>query len=136
MLLRLEIFGVAPCHPSSEQTGCICVFYVTDENLDDVQYKSVYNKRLAKTTQFMGNTLWMLRLMVNKEGTGLIIYNAASESMIYEHELPSYPLEFALNKLLVTSTPSHMYLIIDWSTVKCIFDSNTANVKSFAFPMP
>ena len=30
-----------------------------------------------------------------------------------------------------------MYLIKEWSTVKCILDSNTANTdKTFAFPMP
>ena len=75
--------------------------------------------------------------MVNKEGTGLLIYNAATESIIFENELSKYPLEFAINKLLVTGSPSHMYLIIDWSTVKCILDSNTANIrKTFAFPMP
>ena len=78
----------------------------------------------------------MLRLKVNKEGTGLIIYNAATESIIYEHEFPNYPHEFAVNKLLVTGYPSHMYLIIDWSTVRYIQDLNTADVKSFAFPMP
>ena len=82
-------------------------------------------------------TFWMLRLKVNKEGTGLIIYNTATESIIYQDELPNYPLEFAKNKLLVTGFPSHMYLIVDWSIVKCILDSNIANVKkTFAFPMP
>ena len=80
----------------------------------------------------------MLRLKVNKEGTGLIIYNAANESIVYQDEFPAYPFEFALNKLFVTANPhSHMYLIIDWSSVKCILDSNTANIKkTFAFPLP
>ena len=133
----LENFGIAPCHPSSEQTGCICVFSIIVENSDDIPCKSVYNKRLAKVTDFIGRTLWMLRLKVNKEGTGLIIYNAANESIIYEHECPSYPFEFALNKLFVTGSPhSHMYLIIEWSIVKCILDSNNANSKTFAFTMP
>ena len=113
------------------------MFNVTGQNLEGVQCKSVYKKRLAKVTEPIGMTFWMLRLKVNKEGTGLIIYNEATESIIYEHEFPSYPLEFALNKLFVTGSPSHMYLIIDWSSVKCILDSNTANVKkTFAFPMP
>ena len=79
----------------------------------------------------------MLRLKVNKEGTGFFIYNAANESIIVEDEFPVYPYEFAKNKLLVTGFPTHMYLIIDWSAVKCILDSNTANIhKTFAFPMP
>ena len=91
---RLENFGVAPCHLSSEQTGCICVFNVTGQNLDDIQCKSVNNKRLAKVTEHIGWTFWMLRLMVNKKGTGLIIYNVATESIIVEDELPVYPYEF------------------------------------------
>ena len=80
----------------------------------------------------------MLRLKVNKEGTGLIIYNAATESIIFQDEFSEYLLEYAKNKLLGSSGPgSHMYLIIDWSTVKCILDSNTSNThKTFAFPMP
>ena len=83
-------------------------------------------------------TFWMLRLKVNKEGTGLIIYNAATESIIFQDEFSEYLLEYAKNKLLGSSGPdSHMYLIIDWSIVKCIIDSNIANVKkTFAFPMP
>ena len=110
------------------------MFNITGHSLDTLQFKSVYKKRLAKVTRFIGHTIVMLRLKVNKEGTGLIIYNAADESIIYEDEMPEYPCEFSLNRLLVTS--DHLYLIIDWSTVKCIFDSNTANLKLFAFPMP
>ena len=58
------------------------MFNVTGENLEGVQYKSVYKKRLAKVTEFIGWTFWMLRLKVNKESTGLILYNAATESII------------------------------------------------------
>ena len=113
------------------------MFNVTGQNLDDVQCKSVYKKRLAKVTELIGKTLWMLRLKVNKEGTGLILYNEATESIIYKDEFPMYPLEFSKDKLFVTGLPAHMYLIIDWSTVKCILDPNTANIhKTFAFPMP
>ena len=44
----------------------------------------------------------MLRLKVNEEGTGLIIYNKATESMIYRDELPDSPFEYSENKLIVT----------------------------------
>jgi hypothetical protein len=112
------------------------VFDVRDLNLDDVGYKSNYNSRLAKVAEFIGNTFWMLRMMVNKEGTGLTTYNESFESMIVQDELPNYPLEYKKNKLIVTGEPSQMYHIDDWCIVKCIHDSNTANVKNFAFPMP
>ena len=65
VLRILERFGVAACHPDSEQTGFICVFNVTGENLNNVDCKSIYDKRLAKVTQYIGKTWWMLRLMVN-----------------------------------------------------------------------
>ena len=79
----------------------------------------------------------MLRVMVNNEGTGLIIYNQATESMFFEDEVPVFPLEYIKNKLLVTGFPSHVYLIFDWSTVKCIEDPNMANVyKTYAFTIP
>ena len=68
VLRILETFGIAPCHPDSEQTGCICVFNVTGENLDDVDFKSVYSKRLAKVTQTYGFEFWILRVKVNKKG--------------------------------------------------------------------
>ena len=51
--------------------------------------------------------------------------------------MPLYPLEFAKNKLLVTGSPSQMYLVIDWIVTKCIHDPNTANTqKSYAFLLP
>ena len=58
------------------------MFNVTGQKLEGVQCKSVYKKRLAKVTESIGWTWWMLRLKVNKEGTGLIIYNVATESII------------------------------------------------------
>ena len=59
------------------------MFDITGENLDDLQCKSVYNKRLAKYIEAIGMKWWMLRLKINKEGTGLTIYNEATESMIF-----------------------------------------------------
>jgi hypothetical protein len=77
-----------------------------------VCYKSIYYSRLAKVTEFIGKTFWMLRFMVNKKGTGLITYNESFESMIWQDELPSYTLEYKKNKILVSGHPySQMYLV-------------------------
>ena len=99
-------------------------FVVFGENLDAVQCKSVYKskKRLAKDGRYIGEICWMLRLKVSKNGTGLIIYNGANESIRVEDNRFIHTFEFAKNKLLVTDSLSHMYLIINWSTVKCIPD--------------
>ena len=79
----------------------------------------------------------MLRMKGNKECTSLIPYNVTSESTFFKDEMPLYPLEFAKNKLLVTSYPLHMYLVVDWCVVKFIPDPKTANInKSYAFTMP
>ena len=76
--------------------------------------------------------------MVNNEGTGLIIYNEVTESIVFQDEFTEYSFEFAKNKILSAGSPySHLYLIIDWSSVKCIHDPNTANMyKTFAFTIP
>ena len=80
----------------------------------------------------------MLRVKLNQEGTGLIPYNETTESTLFKDEAPGYPLEFAKNKLLVSGpAPSHMYLVVNWCVVKCIFDPITANVyKTYAFTLP
>ena len=76
-------------------------------------------------------------MMLNKDGSSLITYNETSESITFIDEQPMYPLEFAKNKLLVTGHPSQMYVIIDWSTVKFISESNSANIyKNYSFFMP
>ena len=75
---------------------------------------------------------------MNKEGTGLIPYNKTTESILFKDELPDYLFEFAKNKLLVSGgVASHMYLVVDWCVVKCIFDPITANTyKTYAFHLP
>ena len=60
-------------------------------------------------------------MKLNKEGTGLIPYNETTESALFKGDDIQYPLEFAKNKLFVTSD-SHMYLVVDWCVAKCIFD--------------
>ena len=76
--------------------------------------------------------------MVTQDGTGIIIYNEATESIIFKDEFTEYTFEFATNKVLSAGSPfSHLYLIIDWSSVKCIHDPNTANIyKTFVFTLP
>ena len=79
----------------------------------------------------------MLRMKMNKEGTSFIPYNETTESILFKGQYPRYPLEFAKNKMLVTGAPVHMYLVVDWCVVKCIFDPNTSNInKTYAFPLP
>ena len=57
--------------------------------------------------------------------------------MIFKNELPMYLIEYELNKLFVTSEPTHMYLVIDWETIILIEDPNPANSsKTCAFPLP
>ena len=76
-------------------------------------------------------------MKLNQEGTSLIPYNEKTESTLFKDEAPGYPLEFAKNKLLVTGFPSHMYLVVDWCVVKCIFDPISANInKIYAFSLP
>ena len=46
-------------------------------------------------------------------------------------------LEYDKDKLLVTSLPTQMYLVIDWKTVITIKDPNNANTyKTHMFPLP
>ena len=46
-------------------------------------------------------------------------------------------LEYAPNKLFVAGAPAHMYLVLNWDTVKFIVEPNPVNTfKSYAFPVP
>ena len=46
-------------------------------------------------------------------------------------------LEYDKDKLLVTSSQTRMYLVIDWKTVITIEDPNKANTfKTYMFPLP
>lgn len=79
----------------------------------------------------------MLRVKLDQERTGLIPYNETTESTLFKDNAIAYPLEFAKNKLLVTTISSNMYLLDNWYVVKCIFDPISANnYKTYAFPLP
>ena len=41
--------------------------------------------------------MWLIRLMVNEEGTNVITYNEETESIVYMEEYPMYTLEYAHN---------------------------------------
>ena len=60
---------------------------------------------------------------------GLDPLNQVSESMIFHHELPMALIEYAPNKLFITGTPTHMYLVDGWeaSSVRVILDNHPAN---------
>ena len=105
--------------------------------MNDVPHKSVYDKRLSKTTGSVGALYWIMRLMVNEEGTDVITYNELNESMLYKDEFPNFPLEYSPNKLLVTGSDTHMYLVDDWSNVRLIPGTDPLDINKFhAFTIP
>ena len=74
---------------------------------------------------------------MDEDSTKMTIYNQESESILFEGEKPIYTLEFSKNQILVTGSPSQIYLIKEWCFVKCILDPNTANIyKGYAFVIP
>ena len=76
-------------------------------------------------------------MQVSQDGTSVVPYNEAEESILYKYEIPDFILEYAKNKLLVTGDPHCMYLVDNFSTVKLITDPNTSNIyKTDAFVMP
>ena len=74
---------------------------------------------------------------MNGDGNSLEIFNEATESILMKNEYILFMIEYAQNKLFVTIDPTCMLLIDDWENVKCIQDSNCANItKTFAFLVP
>ena len=45
-------------------------------------------------------------------------------------------IEFAINELLITGYPSHLYIVKEWQSVKVLLDPNTANFKYYVTPLP
>ena len=75
--------------------------------------------------------------MVQQDGSSLTSYNEINESMVFENTIIRYPFEYSKNKMLVTGHPSQMFLVIEWSIVKVIPDTNNSNInKNYAFLMP
>ena len=135
-VINLVENGVATNHTDNEETGWIIICNI-EPNDETVRCKSVYDRRLAKTDYGEGGKFWIVRLRLDKYSSKPITYNETTESILFKDEMPLYPLEFAKNKLLVTGTPSHMYLVDDWFVLKCIHDPITENTyKNFAFPLP
>ena len=130
-------FGVATNHADCKEAGWIVVCAI-DPNSEQVPCKSIYGLQLANVTSYIGGKFWILRVKLNQEGTCLITYNETTESILFKDEAPDYLFEFAKNKLLVSGmAASHIYLVVDWRVVKCIFDPITANTyKTYAFLLP
>ena len=137
-VIILMHFGVATNHADCEETGWIIVCLIEEEDDEKFPCKSIYDQRLAKVTSRIGRKYWILRVKLNKEGDSLMPYNEITESTLFKDEVPNYLFEFAKNKLLVSDgAASHMYLVVDWCVVKCIFDPITANTyKTYAFLLP
>ena len=96
----------------------------------------VYDKRNAKTEDFYGEAFIVLRLKLKDEMLCYEVENQENESIIFHHEEPSYLIEYAINELLITGYPSHLYRVKDWQSVEVLQDPNTANFKYFGSPLP
>ena len=74
---------------------------------------------------------------MDENGLCLNPYKTDDESILFMHELPGFLLEYGLNKLFVCCFNTHMFVVLDWETVKFIPDPNSANTfKTLAFPVP
>ena len=70
---------------------------------------------------------------------GLDPLNKETESMVFAHELPMAIIEYAKNKLFITGTPTHMYLVDNWEgeSVTVIVDNHPANTfKTQTYLLP
>ena len=57
--------------------------------------------------------------------------------MIFKNEKPIYLVEYAINKLFITGYPSHMFIVINWQTVRIVTDPNQSNTsKTYSFLLP
>ena len=57
--------------------------------------------------------------------------------MLIKDEYIGFMIEYADNKMFATGYPACMFLIDDWTTIRCIQDPNSSNVqKLFAFQIP
>ena len=70
---------------------------------------------------------------------GIEPLNQKTESMIFADELPMALVEYVPNKLFITGTPTHMYLVDDWNaeSVTVIIDNHPANTfKTQVYLLP
>ena len=88
----LTNFGIAPNNADCQETGLICGFGISRTNAKEFPCKSVYESRLANLS--WSGKVWLVRLMLNDDSTGLISYNEINESMVFVDEQPMYPFEF------------------------------------------
>ena len=92
----------------------ICGFEIDPNDISQIKTKSTYHQRLAKDDTFKGLAFIILRLRKKRDGLQLEIVNLSTDSMIFKDEAPNYVIEFAVNKMLATSYPSHNYIIHEW----------------------
>ena len=56
--------------------------------------------------------------------------------MAFKDEGPNYLIEYAQNKLLITSGPSHSYTVSNWKEVRIIFGPEHYNLNYYVLPLP
>lgn len=79
--------GVSANHTDCEETGWIIVCAIDEEDDEQVPCKSVYDKRFANVNSCIAKKLWMLRVRLNQEESGLIPYNETEESILFKDQV-------------------------------------------------
>ena len=126
---KLCTHGATIGHKDHAIKNNIMIFTMSYNDHDKIECKSVYNQRRMVTTHD-GEAYYIMRMQASEDPMdGLDPLNQATESMIFKDELPMAPIEYAPNKLFITGTPTHMYLVDDWraESVTAIVDNHPAN---------
>ena len=71
--------------------------------------------------------MWIGRFKLNEKRDSIQVENQDTESMIIQDEYIKSIVEYAPNKLFLTGKPTCMFLIDNWSNIRCIHDPNSSN---------
>ena len=71
------------------------------------------------------NLHWTVRFKLNDDSSSFSTYNEPIESILIIGEIPCFMIEYAKNKLFVTTKSPHMLLIDNWEKVKVVEDPMT-----------
>ena len=97
-----------------EETSVICGFEINPDDIQNIETNSQYDKCLANDNTFKGKAFFIARLVKRGNSYKLEIYNQKKQSMIYKDEGTNFPFEYAKNKMVITSDPSHCYIVLEW----------------------
>ena len=57
---------------------------------------------------------------MKENGEGFEVFNTTTESILVKNDLIEYILEYAEDKLFATGFPTCMFLIDDWTNIRCV----------------